>query len=74
MNACPFGVPHFDYDKGLIEGAFIDKCTFCPQRIYNGQEPACVQTCPTDALEYGDRDELLQNRPRTHRRASRPLY
>ncbi|MBK7450126.1 MAG: hypothetical protein IPJ47_12150 [Anaerolineales bacterium] len=59
MNACPFGVPHFDYDKGIIDGAFIDKCTFCPQRIYNGQEPACVETCPTDALEYGDRDELI---------------
>ena len=37
MNACPFGVPHFDYDKGLIEGAFIDKCTICPQRIDNGR-------------------------------------
>lgn len=60
MNACPFGVPHFDYDKGLVEGAFIDKCTFCPQRIDNGQEPACVATCPTDALTYGDREELLK--------------
>jgi formate dehydrogenase iron-sulfur subunit len=60
MNACPFGVPHFDYDKGLIEGAFIDKCTLCPQRIDNGLEPACVATCPTDALEYGERDELLK--------------
>lgn len=59
MNACPFGVPHFDYDKGLIDGAFIDKCTMCPQRIDNGQEPACVATCPTDALEFGERDELL---------------
>jgi formate dehydrogenase iron-sulfur subunit len=59
MNACPFGVPHFDYDKGLIEGAFIDKCTFCPQRVDHGQEPACVATCPTDALEYGEREELL---------------
>jgi Fe-S-cluster-containing dehydrogenase component len=60
MNACPFGVPHFDYDKGLIEGAFIDKCTFCPQRVDNGLEPACVATCPTDALTYGERDELLK--------------
>jgi Fe-S-cluster-containing dehydrogenase component len=60
MNACPFGVPHFDYDKGVIEGAFIDKCTFCPQRIDNGLEPACVATCPTDALEYGEREELLK--------------
>jgi len=60
MNACPFGVPHFDYDKGIVDGAFIDKCTFCPQRIDNGEEPACVQTCPTDALEYGEREELLK--------------
>jgi formate dehydrogenase iron-sulfur subunit len=60
MNACPFGVPHFDYDKGLIEGAFIDKCTLCPQRIDIGQEPACVATCPTDALEYGEREDVLK--------------
>jgi len=60
MNACPFGVPHFDYDKGIIEGAFIDKCTFCPQRVDNGMEPACVATCPTDALVYGEREDLIK--------------
>lgn len=60
MNACPFGVPHFDWDKGLIEGAFIDKCTMCPQRIDVGLEPACVATCPTEALMFGDRDDLLK--------------
>ncbi len=59
MNACPFGVPHFDYDKGLIDGAFIDKCTMCTQRIDIGLKPACVATCPTDALMFGERDELL---------------
>jgi formate dehydrogenase iron-sulfur subunit len=60
MNACPFGVPHFDYDKGLIDGAFIDKCTLCPQRIDNGLEPACVATCPTEALVYGEREDLVK--------------
>ncbi len=60
MNACPFGVPHFDYNKGLIEGAFIDKCTMCPQRIDVGLEPACVATCPTDALAFGERADLLK--------------
>jgi formate dehydrogenase iron-sulfur subunit len=59
MNACPFGVPHFDWDKGLLEGAFIDKCTMCPQRIDIGLEPACVATCPTDALVFGERADLL---------------
>ena len=60
MNACPFGVPHFDFDKGLIEGAFIDKCTMCPQRIDIGLDPACVATCPTDALVFGERADLLK--------------
>jgi formate dehydrogenase iron-sulfur subunit len=60
MNACPFGVPHFDYDKGLIDGAFIDKCSFCTQRIDVGLEPACVATCPTDALTFGERADLLK--------------
>ena len=59
MNACPFGVPHYDWDKGLLEGAFIDKCTMCPQRIDIGLEPACVATCPTDALAFGERADLL---------------
>jgi formate dehydrogenase iron-sulfur subunit len=61
MNACPFGVPHFDYEKGLIAGAFIDKCTMCPQRIDFGLEPACVATCPTDALVFGERADLLKD-------------
>jgi Fe-S-cluster-containing dehydrogenase component len=60
MNACPFGVPHFDYDKGLVDGAFIDKCSFCTQRIDVGLEPACVATCPTDALTFGERSDLLK--------------
>ena len=52
-------MPHFDWDKGILDGAFIDKCTMCPQRIDVGGEPACVATCPTSALEFGARDEML---------------
>ena len=60
MNACPFGVPHFDYDKNIFQGAFIDKCTMCPQRIDIGLEPACVATCPPDALMFGERADMLK--------------
>jgi len=31
----------------------------CDDRLSVGREPACVQTCPTGALKYGQRDELL---------------
>ena len=59
MNACPFGVPHFDWDKGILGGALIHKCTMCVQRLDVGQVPACVQTCPTEALQFGERSDLI---------------
>jgi molybdopterin-containing oxidoreductase family iron-sulfur binding subunit len=51
----------------------MEKCTFCIQRIRRTREearasgepfnpedvrPACVQTCPTDALVFGDLNDL----------------
>jgi formate dehydrogenase iron-sulfur subunit len=59
MIACPFDVPTFQWNKGLFEGAVIQKCRFCSDRISAGLEPACVHTCPTGALEFGERDELI---------------
>jgi ferredoxin len=60
MNACPFGVPHFDWNTGLLGGALMHKCTMCAHnRLDVGGIPACVQTCPTEALQFGERSELL---------------
>jgi formate dehydrogenase iron-sulfur subunit len=59
MLACPFDVPTFTWDRGLLEGAQIRKCNFCVDRLGSGLEPACVKTCPTGALVFGERDELL---------------
>jgi formate dehydrogenase iron-sulfur subunit len=59
MIACPFDVPTFQWDKGLFEGPVIKKCNFCRDRISQGMEPACVHTCPTGALEFGERDGLI---------------
>ena len=50
---CPFGVPHSN--RNLVTGvAKMDKCTLCTSpgydRLSEGYEPACVKSCPTDAL------------------------
>lgn len=62
IEACPFDVPRSD--RNLLTGiAKMDKCTFCTtpglDRIAEGWEPACVKTCPTNALRYDDRDKLV---------------
>ena len=31
----------------------------CNDRVHNGLKPACVQTCPTGAMQFGERDEIL---------------
>jgi len=59
---CPFDVPRLNTNRGSGLGR-MDKCTACTtfglDRIDNGFTPACVKTCPTGALTYGDREELL---------------
>lgn len=65
-NACPFGIPKLDDKRDKVT-----KCTMCAERVEVGLangatedafkvfKPACAKTCPTGALVFGRRDELL---------------
>jgi formate dehydrogenase iron-sulfur subunit len=53
VTSCPFNVPRYDQNNK------ISKCHLCADRIAQGLQPSCVKTCPTGALRYGDRQELL---------------
>lgn len=57
-EACPFHIPHLDHEEGTVT-----KCMACTSvglnRLTAGAEPACVKSCPPDALIYGNRDELV---------------
>lgn len=62
VDACPFDVPRSTRD--VLSGiAKMDKCTFCTtpglDRLAEGEEPSCVKSCPTDALIYGERAQLV---------------
>jgi len=54
VQTCPFGVPRVQPG----EGAF--KCTMCADRIAAGRKPACVESCPVDALEFGEKSVLRE--------------
>jgi Fe-S-cluster-containing dehydrogenase component len=43
--ACPFEAISWDAERGLVS-----KCHFCHERLAEGREPACVETCFAGAL------------------------
>ena len=56
---CPFGIPQMS-NYGPVGNAVMDKCTFCIDRVSNGQQPACAEACATGAIKFGQRSQLLE--------------
>ena len=53
-QSCPYNIPRKSADGTLA------KCDMCIDRVQNGLLPACVKTCPTGAMNFGDRDDILK--------------
>ena len=53
-ESCPFNIPRAQKGTG-----YMSKCTMCVERVHNGLLPACVKTCPTGAMNFGDRDDMV---------------
>ncbi|MDG2951483.1 formate dehydrogenase subunit beta [Exercitatus varius] len=54
IAGCPFNVPKMNDEDNRVY-----KCTLCVDRVNVGQEPACVKTCPTGAIHFGSKEEML---------------
>jgi formate dehydrogenase iron-sulfur subunit len=59
--ACPFSVPRYEWTK-LVP--YVKKCDMCAVRQASGQQPACVEACPTGASTVGWRDDILEEAQR----------
>jgi formate dehydrogenase iron-sulfur subunit len=67
MLACPFHVPRYEWQETM---PFVKKCSMCFDRLRDGGKPACVEACPNEALEFGERDALLAEAHERIRRSS----
>lgn len=54
--ACPFEVPKFEWSNFNPK---IVKCELCAHRLDVGQQPGCTEACPTGAVIFGKRAQLL---------------
>ncbi|MEI6499437.1 MAG: 4Fe-4S dicluster domain-containing protein [Armatimonadota bacterium] len=57
MLVCPFGVISVGG-----KGRAIVKCDLCVSRLDAGETPACVGSCKTGAMQYGDLEEMVAER------------
>jgi formate dehydrogenase iron-sulfur subunit len=55
LEGCPYNIPRQDPKTKVLF-----KCTMCFDRITNNQVPACVKSCPTGAMTFGQRDKILE--------------
>ena len=55
QTGCPFNIPRYSKKDNKAY-----KCTLCSDRVSVGLEPACVKACPTQALSFGSKDDMLE--------------
>ncbi len=53
IESCPYDIPRQTSDGTL------SKCDMCYDRVFNGLTPACVKVCPTGAMSFGERSEMI---------------
>ncbi|MDY0389736.1 formate dehydrogenase subunit beta [Desulfobulbus oligotrophicus] len=53
---CPFNIPRLSATDNKAY-----KCTLCSDRVAVGREPACAKTCPTGAILFGAKEDLLEH-------------
>ncbi len=54
VTGCPFDVPRIS--KVTHKST---KCTLCSDRVAVGQGPACAKACPTQAIVFGTKDDMI---------------
>ena len=56
ITGCPFNIPRISKKDSKAY-----KCTLCSDRVSVGVEPACVKTCPTGALVFGSKEDMIHH-------------
>jgi len=67
-RACPYDAPQIDKDRKVMT-----KCDGCFERLAEGKQPSCVESCPMRAIDFGPMEELMAKYPGAISPAVAPL-
>lgn len=56
IAGCPFNIPRLSEKDSKVY-----KCTLCSDRVSVGLEPACIKSCPTQALVFGSKADMVEH-------------
>jgi formate dehydrogenase iron-sulfur subunit len=56
ITGCPFNIPRLSKKDSKVY-----KCTLCSDRVAVGLEPACAKTCPTGAIVFGTKEDMIRH-------------
>jgi formate dehydrogenase iron-sulfur subunit len=56
IAGCPFDIPRLSKRDSKVY-----KCTLCSDRVAVGLEPACIKACPTQALVFGSKEDMIEH-------------
>ncbi|WP_367026316.1 formate dehydrogenase subunit beta [Methylococcus sp. ANG] len=56
IAGCPFDIPRLSNKDSKVY-----KCTLCSDRVAVGLEPACIKACPTQALVFGSKEDMIEH-------------
>lgn len=54
VSGCPFNIPRISKKDHKSY-----KCTLCSDRVAVGQGPACAKACPTHAISFGTKEDMV---------------
>jgi formate dehydrogenase iron-sulfur subunit len=56
VKGCPFNIPRISKTDHRAY-----KCTLCSDRVAVGQGPACAKACPTQAIVFGTKTDMIKH-------------
>lgn len=56
VAGCPFNIPRISKTAHVSK-----KCTLCSDRVAVGQGPACAKACPTQAIVFGTKEDMISH-------------